>query len=226
MHLSAATSIVILAQLAIATHVRIRIPPSTSLANPSTLPPSTSGSLTTLSGIYTAPLRSDNTFDFRNVSTGSYLFDVHCATYAFRPLRVDIHDGIRLEGREANHIPEVQAWGTFRGNEWDNKGEIIPVKEVGEGKVGGDKVYGFEVKVVGPKGYFLERSGCEYSSMREQNLRNISANLWLESVSPLSLLKNPMILVAGLSMVLVFGMPYLMDNSKPPSVFLSVCFTC
>jgi len=32
-------------------------------------------------------------------------------------------------------------------------------------------------------------------------------------VSPLSLLKNPMILIAGVSMLIVFGMPYIMDNS-------------
>ena len=39
-----------------------------------------------------------------------------------------------------------------------------------------------------------------------------NANL-VEIVSPLSLLKNPMILIAGVSMIIVFGMPYLMDNS-------------
>jgi hypothetical protein len=33
------------------------------------------------------------------------------------------------------------------------------------------------------------------------------------TVSPFSLLQNPMILIAGLSMLVVFGMPYLMDNS-------------
>jgi hypothetical protein len=33
-------------------------------------------------------------------------------------------------------------------------------------------------------------------------------------VSPLSFLKNPMILMALFSMVLIFGMPYLMDNSE------------
>ena len=33
-------------------------------------------------------------------------------------------------------------------------------------------------------------------------------------VSPLSILSNPMILIGGVTMILVFGMPYLMDNSK------------
>lgn len=44
-------------------------------------------------------------------------------------------------------------------------------------------------------------------------LVGVSANVLL-TVSPLSILKNPMILIAGISMVVVFGMPYLMDNSK------------
>ncbi|KAI9846170.1 MAG: hypothetical protein M1837_004284 [Sclerophora amabilis] len=33
-----------------------------------------------------------------------------------------------------------------------------------------------------------------------------------EGFSPLSLLKNPMILLAGFSMLIIFGMPYLMEN--------------
>jgi hypothetical protein len=33
-------------------------------------------------------------------------------------------------------------------------------------------------------------------------------------VSPLSLLKNPMILIAGFGMLMVFGMPYLLENSE------------
>lgn len=43
----------------------------------------------------------------------------------------------------------------------------------------------------------------------------------------MSLLKNPMILIAGVSMILVFGMPYIMDNSKfilpaPPELNLTI----
>ncbi len=34
-------------------------------------------------------------------------------------------------------------------------------------------------------------------------------------VSPLSLLKNPMILIAIVGLGFVFGMPYLMENSAP-----------
>ena len=44
------------------------------------------------------------------------------------------------------------------------------------------------------------------------------ANLWCgDVVSPLSLLKNPMILIAIVGLGFVFGMPYLLDNSTPPA---------
>ena len=76
--------------------------------------------------------------------------DVHCHTYQFAPLRVDVHESGKVEGGE------VQVWSTFRGHEWANKGEVIPVKEA-DGKVG---VWEFEVRAQGPKEYFIERAGC------------------------------------------------------------------
>ena len=43
-----------------------------------------------------------------------------------------------------------------------------------------------------------------------------NANVWCgDVVSPLSLLKNPMILIAIVGLGFVFGMPYLLDNSTP-----------
>jgi hypothetical protein len=49
----------------------------------------------------------------------------------------------------------VKAWGTWRGNEWENKGEVVEVGVWGrEGKV-------VEVKAVGVKEYLIERTGCE-----------------------------------------------------------------
>lgn len=101
----------------------------------------------------------DNTFDFRNVTSGSYLLDVHSHTYGFAPLRVDVLEGIKLQegGNGVVSTSEVQAFGTFRGNEWSNKGEAVPVKEL-DGKLG---VWVFEVKVLGSKEYFIEKSGCE-----------------------------------------------------------------
>ncbi|TVY51896.1 hypothetical protein LCER1_G004479, partial [Lachnellula cervina] len=104
--------------------------------------------------------------------------------HAFAPLRVDVSGTGAGDGNGVGE--KVQVWGTFRGNEWGNKGEEYAVR-----KVGG--VWVWEVRVIAEKEYFFERSGF----------------------SPLSLLKNPMILIAGVSMIIVFGMPYLMDSMDP-----------
>jgi hypothetical protein len=161
MHISTAL-LPLLLPLTLAAHLRVLIPSSSTLPNPTTLPPSTTASLTTLSHIIKTPLRADNTFDFRNVSTGSYLLDIHCATHAFAPLRVDVHDGLKLQDGQVRDVANVEVWGTFRGNEWGNKGEVVAVRDVdGDGE---GKVWGFEVRVAGGKEYFLERSGCEFLS--------------------------------------------------------------
>lgn len=116
---------------------------------------------------------------------------------------------------------EVGVWGTFRGNEWDNKGEVVGVT-LDEG------VFWFEVKALGPKEYLLARPGCEYSTFQTvvlwirrkmrclRDVEELFADIVLLVVSPLSILKNPMILIAVLSLGLVFGLPYLMENSKLP----------
>jgi hypothetical protein len=183
MHLSTPVFLSLL-PLTLATHLRITIPSTPALPNPSTLPPTTHATLTTLGTTHDAPLRLSSTFDFRNVSSGSYLLDVHCSTHGFDPLRIDVQAPL-APGPGADTKEDVQAWQTFRGNEWGNKGEVIVVG----GWEGG--VWGLEVKAARGKEYFMERSGF----------------------SPLSILKSPMILIALGSMVLVFGMPYLMENS-------------
>jgi ER membrane protein complex subunit 7 len=127
------------------TALTILIPPSPQLPQPAALPPSTTASLTTLQRTYSASLRSDNGFRFRNVSApGSYLLSISCATHAFPPLRVDVaRDGT------------VQAWRTFRGNDWGNRGEEYAVVK-GEGM---SNV--LEIKALGGMGYYMERQGCE-----------------------------------------------------------------
>lgn len=113
--------------------------------NPFLLPPSTHATLSSLHKRLDAPLTAVNTFSFHNVSADSYLLDVHCATDTFQPLRVDVgEDGA------------VKAWETFRGNEWGNKGEEVPVKSEGESR------RGFSVKALGGKIFFLERPACEF----------------------------------------------------------------
>ncbi|RDL38270.1 Uncharacterized protein BP5553_02610 [Venustampulla echinocandica] len=187
---------VLLSTPVLSTHLLVNVPSSPQLLFPSTLPASTSATLTTLSHSYCAPLRADNTFSFRNVTSGSYLLDVHAHTHFFLPLRVDIHEPAHhtpptKKTDPATTTPEVEVWGTFRGNEWANKGEVVAVKKIVEQ---GKEVWTFDAKpAAGEKEYFIVRQGF----------------------SPLGLLKNPMILIAGASMLVVFGMPYLMDNMDP-----------
>ena len=127
-----------------------------------------------------------------------------------------MHDG----GLEA--ASKVEVWTTFRGNEWGNKGEAVVVREVEkEGVDGkGSQVWGFDVRVQAGKEYLLARSGCRYSF--KTGLWTYFANRWCNLVDPLSILKNPMILIAIVTMGIVFGMPYLMENSGPPSLVLSL----
>lgn len=125
--------------------ITLRLPSPPALPNPNALPPSTRATLSTLGQPpYSAPLSTANTFVFRNVTAGSYLADVHCQTFAFAPLRVDVASG------EDGDV--VSVWETFRGNDWDNKGEAVARDGVG-----------YEVRVLGAKSYFMERSKCEFS---------------------------------------------------------------
>ncbi|KAI9750799.1 MAG: hypothetical protein M4579_006300 [Chaenotheca gracillima] len=148
-------------------------PPS----NVPTLPASSTATLTTLGKTYTARITRANVFRFTDLSPGSYLLDVHCRDYFFAPLRVDVTEP--ASGAEDDK-GKVEVWQTFRGNEWDNKGELRRERPVG-------------LLLVSPKEYYVQREGF----------------------SPLSLLKNPMILLAGFSMLIIFGMPYLLENMDP-----------
>ncbi|KAF6808999.1 hypothetical protein CSOJ01_07170 [Colletotrichum sojae] len=183
------TSLLALPAAALAASVTLLVPASPALPNPYTLPPSTRASLSALSSSHTAPLSVHNTFVFGNVTApGSYLVDVHCATHAFVPLRLDVAaDGT------------LSAWETYRGNDWDNKGEALQSKELANG------ARAFEVRVLGGKNYFVERS----------------------KFSVFTILKNPMILLGLVSMGIFIGMPYLMENSTfPPILYLPVLTCC
>jgi ER membrane protein complex subunit 7 len=139
------------------TTVTFIIPPTNPIPNPYNLPSSTRATLSTLHAIYSAPLSISNTFVFRNVTSGSYLVDVHCATHAFAPLRLDVT--ARVSGEEGGGTEDTGsklaawAWETYRGNEWDNKGEAIPLNEY-------EEFSAFSVKVLGQKTYFMERTKC------------------------------------------------------------------
>lgn len=137
------TTLLVLPALAAASSLTLYLPTK---PNPFGLPPNTHATLNALGERFSAPLSAGNTFVFQNVTPGSYLVDVHCATDAFFPLRVDI-------AADDDKVP-VRAWETYRGNDWGNKGEAVPVKEGSGGR-------GIEVRATGPKNYFVERPKCE-----------------------------------------------------------------
>lgn len=142
-------SLLALPAAALAASLTLQIPSSQALPNPYALPPSTRATLSALGSSLSAPLSVKNTFVFDNVTApGSYLVDVHCATHAFAPLRLDVAaDG------------SLAAWETYRGNDWDNKGESYASREFDDG------ARGFDVRVLGGKNYFVERSKCTWFAL-------------------------------------------------------------
>ncbi|OTA91398.1 hypothetical protein M434DRAFT_76340 [Hypoxylon sp. CO27-5] len=169
------------------TTLTLWIPSSQHLPNPHTLPATTHATLTSLRKAYDAPLTVSGTFSFHNVTPGSYLADVHCKTHVFAPLRVDVIESEAGEGKAKGSARElvVRAWETYRGNDWENKGQEVP-------RTGGEDGR-FAVRALGPKEYFIERG----------------------SFSILSILKNPMILMGLVSLGLFIGMPKLIENMDP-----------
>lgn len=77
----------------------------------------------------------------------------------------------------------VHVWQTFRGNEWSNKGPYLGSSSQGELQV--------DVRPAALKEFYQARSGF----------------------SVMSIFKNPMILMGLVSVVMIFGMPKLMENS-------------
>lgn len=129
----------------LALSIVINVPPTALIPNPSTLPSSTHATLLEHHVKLDAPLTSANSFIFHNVSSGSYLFSVYSRDHFFENLRIDVGTG---EGSN-----KVEAWQTFMGNEWENKGEKR------DGVIPGT----LEVKPVGRKDYYTQRQGCKFS---------------------------------------------------------------
>lgn len=118
----------------------------------------------------------------------------------------------------------------------DVKGEgpVVELYRVGRGGIQqGEKMRvgkeGFELRVVRAREYYEARSRCKFSTAINYGWELVDRDkdgdggagmgveeTWLMSgaaVSPMDLLKNPMILIAIVGLAFVFGMPYLLDNS-------------
>jgi hypothetical protein len=175
--------------LSAAATLRIQIPASSLLPNPNSLPPSTHATLTSgISPQLDAPLRRHSALEFANLTTpGSYLLDIYSRDFTFAPYRVDItaKDGTAV-------IDGV--WETYRGTRWEDKGPLL-------GGASADpntpppqsQVVTVSAKVLTKKNFYEERPGF----------------------NPMSLLKNPMILLAIVALAITFGMPKLMENMDP-----------
>lgn len=176
-----------LTSLAHAAHLTVSIAPSPQFPNPATLSSSTHALLLGPAGTsYDVPIRRNSAFVFPDLDAASYLLTIHSRDYFFPPLRIDVTTA--SEGGE--ETASINAWQTFRGNEWSNKG---PSYGTGKGELT------VQVTASGQKDYYQPRGGFNV----------------------LSFLKSPMILMGLVSVVFIFGMPYLMENST----FQAACVT-
>lgn len=144
------TTLTSLVSLSSAARFLLQIP-NTVLVNPSTLPSTTHTTLQSSGPPLDAYLTRANTFNFNNVTAGSYLATVHCRDFAFEPLRIDVSVEEAVEG-SGDKKEVIRAWQTFLGNEWDNKGESRG--EGGNGLV-------VEAIPVLKKYFYQERQGCK-----------------------------------------------------------------
>ncbi|CEN60150.1 hypothetical protein ASPCAL02591 [Aspergillus calidoustus] len=175
----------------------ITITPSTHLPNPHALPADTHATLTSaaLSAPLKAPLTSSATFVFPSLNSST------ASEYKI-PHKDDISGSYLLDIRSSEYVfaplrVDVDAsgfvvgvWETFRGNEWGNRG-VEKFRVAGD--TGSKEDVVVDVKVMGRKGFYEAR----------------------QTFSPLSLLKNPMILLALVALGFTFGMPKLMENMDP-----------
>jgi hypothetical protein len=138
------------AALAETTSVTFQVQATHQLPNPYAVPPSTHATLSSFRKTQRTPISLDNSFVFHNVTPGSYLVDIHCATHAFAPLRLDVLVP-SPDDSTAQPALTLKAWETYRGNDWDNKGQVAVLRNGV-----------FDVHALGQKNYFMERSKCEY----------------------------------------------------------------
>lgn len=163
----------LLAGTTLSARLTIGIPPSQQLPNPSILPASTHATLQSVGAPISAQLTRANKFFFDDVPPGSYLLTVHCRDYFFEPLRIDVAKNETVPGGEY-----VTAWQTFRGNEWDNKGEI-------RGQGNGNEEVKIDVRSPGTKDYYQQRQGCTFSPLTgHQEHQTNEVNNSLDSVLP------------------------------------------
>ncbi|KAL4894638.1 hypothetical protein BDV59DRAFT_200969 [Aspergillus ambiguus] len=188
-------SVLVTATTTAASALTLTIPPSTVLPNPNALPAGTHATLTSL------PSTADA--DALALSRPLTAPLTRSATFVFRNLPPSSQPtSYLLDIRSAEYIfapyrVDVAAdgsvlgvWETFRGNPWDNRGQEKFVVDVAVARAEDVTV---DARVVARRAFYEQRS----------------------KFSPLSLFKNPMILLALVALGFTFGMPKLMENMDP-----------
>lgn len=179
-----------LASIATAARLTISIPPTTLLPKPAVLPPSTHATLYSSGAPATAYLSRRNDLTFTNVTAGTYLLTLHCRDYVFDPYRVDVET--TLPPADAHHdAPNGKVEEVVKV--WQSfRGNEWDNKGASMGEGRGSLTIAVEPRA--KKEYYQARTGFDV----------------------LSFFKNPMILMALFSLVLIVGLPYITENSKPP----------
>ncbi|CRG86719.1 long-chain acyl-CoA synthetase [Talaromyces islandicus] len=179
-----------LSMLAAATSLNIQIPPSTVLPNPHGLAANTHATLTTLSDSQQHVLTASLT------RSAGFVFSGLPASASKESYLLDIRS---REYIFAPYRVDVAAdgsilgiWETFRGNQWENRGLEKYVAQVTD-KPKADVAVTVDARVLARREFYEERP----------------------KFSPLSLFKNPMILLAVFALAATIGMPKLLENMDP-----------
>lgn len=204
MFLSRVPLILAFLSLTAATTLRIQIPASNILPNPNSLPASTHATLTSgTSPQLHAPIRRGSILEFINITEpGSYLLDIYSRDYTFAPYRVDV-----ASSPNSPDTPVVieGIWETYRGTRWDDKGPTIyspsssnpapsdPPSPADQSQSQTPQVITIFAKILTRKTFYDERQGF----------------------NPMSLLKNPMMLLGIVALAITFGMPKMMESMDP-----------
>ncbi|EKV13034.1 hypothetical protein PDIG_40580 [Penicillium digitatum PHI26] len=171
----------------------ITIPVSSPLPNPHVLPATSHATLTTLpcggkDHILSASLTRSATFMFHDLPSSGPESQPESYLLDIRSAGEYVFAPYRVDVAADGSILGI--WETFRGNPWDNRGAEKFILDVA-GRKQVDVV--IEAKVLGRKVFYEQRA----------------------QFSPLSLVKNPMVLLAVVALGLMFVMPKLMDNMDP-----------
>ncbi|KAI9788888.1 MAG: hypothetical protein M1833_002794, partial [Piccolia ochrophora] len=174
--------------------LHLTLPPSVPPLPPTTTTATLSArNLTLTAPLSVPPSGTSYAFIFTLPLAGTYLAAIHARDFVFAQLAIQVSPTAAT--RHADAGSRVRAWVVEPGRVWDlDAGRAVLDRVVREPDVGDEEEsVSVEVGVKGSRDFYTRKEGF----------------------SPASLLKNPMLLIAGLGGLLVFGMPYLLDNMDP-----------